>query len=156
MIELRGTCEKQSNLDESDTESDNVIRVFFAEFSSLRFGFTGHLRPCVVNFSLMRVCNLPITQPRKIFFQSSCPPSFPLLPSPSSPLSPSLILLPSPFFPSPSFPLPPSLLLFPPPPPGRKSGKGCYVYSGRKGKNKNLNTEAEGILERYRQPMLGR
>lgn len=38
---------------------------------------------------------------------------------------------------------------------GRKSGKGCYVYSGRKGKNKNLNTEAEGILERYRQPMLG-
>ena len=36
MIELRGTCEKQSNLDESDTESDNVIRVFFAEFSSLR------------------------------------------------------------------------------------------------------------------------
>ena len=40
--------------------------------------------------------------------------------------------------------------------PGRKSGKGCYVYSGRKGKNKNLNTDAESILERYKQPVLGR
>lgn len=33
---------------------------------------------------------------------------------------------------------------------GRKSGQGCYVYSGRKGKTKKVNTEAEALLEKYR------
>ena len=37
---------------------------------------------------------------------------------------------------------------------GRKSGKGCYVYSGKK--NKSVNTEAEALLEKYRIPMTGR
>lgn len=40
--------------------------------------------------------------------------------------------------------------------PGRKSGKGCYVYSGRKGKNKAVNSEAEQLLEKYRIPIKGR
>lgn len=39
---------------------------------------------------------------------------------------------------------------------GRKSGKGCYVYSGRKGKNKTVNQEAEKLLEKYRIPVRGR
>ena len=39
---------------------------------------------------------------------------------------------------------------------GRKSGKGCYVYSGRKGKNKAVNQEAEKLMEKYRIPMRGR
>lgn len=38
---------------------------------------------------------------------------------------------------------------------GRKSGKGCYVYSGRKGKNKTVNQEAEKLLEKYRIPVRG-
>lgn len=38
---------------------------------------------------------------------------------------------------------------------GRKSGKGCYVYSGRKGKSKTVNTDAEAILKKYRLPMKG-
>ena len=37
---------------------------------------------------------------------------------------------------------------------GRKSGKGCYVYSGKK--NKSVNTEAEALLEKYRIPINGR
>ena len=32
---------------------------------------------------------------------------------------------------------------------GRKSGKGCYVYSGKKGKGKTINKEAEKIMEKY-------
>ena len=39
---------------------------------------------------------------------------------------------------------------------GRKSGKGCYVYSGKKGKSRALNTEAEKIMEKYRIPLKGR
>ena len=38
---------------------------------------------------------------------------------------------------------------------GRKSGKGCYVYGGSKGKNRSVNTEAESILEKYRLPLKG-
>ncbi len=38
---------------------------------------------------------------------------------------------------------------------GRKSGHGCYVYSGRKGKTKNVNAEAEAILQKYRIPVKG-
>lgn len=38
---------------------------------------------------------------------------------------------------------------------GRKSGKGCYVYSGRKGKNKQPNTEAEALLEKFHIPIKG-
>eukprot|EP00731_Ephydatia_muelleri_P031720 Em0023g227a len=33
---------------------------------------------------------------------------------------------------------------------GRKSGKGCYVYSGRKGKDKSVNKDAEAIVQNYR------
>ena len=46
----------------------------------------------------------------------------------------------------------------PPPPslPGRKTGKGCFVYSGRKGKSKSVNTEAVQLLEKYRMPVKGR
>ena len=39
---------------------------------------------------------------------------------------------------------------------GRKSGKGCYVYSGRKGKDKSVNKDAEAIIENYRVPIKGR
>ena len=39
---------------------------------------------------------------------------------------------------------------------GRKSGKGCYVYSGRKGKSKAVNQEAEKLMEKYRIPIRGR
>ena len=42
------------------------------------------------------------------------------------------------------------------PPTGRKSGKGCYVYGGRKGKSKTVNQEAEKLLEKYRIPIKGR
>jgi enoyl-CoA hydratase/long-chain 3-hydroxyacyl-CoA dehydrogenase len=38
---------------------------------------------------------------------------------------------------------------------GRKSGKGCYVYAGRKGKDKSVNTEAQSILEKYQLPVKG-
>ena len=38
---------------------------------------------------------------------------------------------------------------------GRKSGKGCYVYTGKKGKNRSVNTEAETLLEKYRVPIKG-
>jgi len=38
---------------------------------------------------------------------------------------------------------------------GRKNGKGCYVYSGRKGKSKSVNQEAEQLLEKYRIPIKG-
>jgi enoyl-CoA hydratase/long-chain 3-hydroxyacyl-CoA dehydrogenase len=36
---------------------------------------------------------------------------------------------------------------------GRKSGKGCYVYTGKK--DKSVNTEAENLLQKYRIPMEG-
>ena len=39
---------------------------------------------------------------------------------------------------------------------GRKTGKGCYIYSGRKGKSKAVNKEAEQILEKYRIPVKGK
>ena len=38
---------------------------------------------------------------------------------------------------------------------GRKSGKGCYVYSGSKGKDKSVNKDAEAILQNYRIPVKG-
>ena len=41
-------------------------------------------------------------------------------------------------------------------PQGRKSGKGCYVYSGRKGKDKSVNKDAEAIVQNYRIPVKGR
>lgn len=37
---------------------------------------------------------------------------------------------------------------------GRKSGKGCYVYSDSK--SKTVNEEAEKLLEKYRIPIKGR
>lgn len=36
---------------------------------------------------------------------------------------------------------------------GRKSGKGCYVYSGRK---KTINSQAENILQKYKIENKGR
>lgn len=39
---------------------------------------------------------------------------------------------------------------------GRKTGKGCYVYSGKKGKDRSVNTDAEALLEKYRMPINGR
>ena len=36
---------------------------------------------------------------------------------------------------------------------GRKSGKGCYVYTDG---NRSVNDEAEKLLEKYRMPLTGR
>jgi enoyl-CoA hydratase/long-chain 3-hydroxyacyl-CoA dehydrogenase len=38
---------------------------------------------------------------------------------------------------------------------GRKSGKGCFNYSGRKGKNKTENTEAQELLQQFSVPQRG-
>ena len=36
---------------------------------------------------------------------------------------------------------------------GRKSGKGCYIYTGRK---KSVNSQAENILKKYKIENKGR
>ena len=40
--------------------------------------------------------------------------------------------------------------------PGRKSGKGCFNYSGRKGKDKTENKEARELLQQFSIPLNGR
>ena len=40
--------------------------------------------------------------------------------------------------------------------PGRKSGKGCFNYSGRKGKDKTENKEAQELLQQFNIPLNGR
>ena len=39
---------------------------------------------------------------------------------------------------------------------GRKTGKGCYVYSGKRGKDRSVNEEAAAIVEKYKIPISGR
>ena len=40
--------------------------------------------------------------------------------------------------------------------PGRKSGKGCFNYSGRKGRDKTENKEAQELLQQFSIPLKGR
>ena len=40
--------------------------------------------------------------------------------------------------------------------PGRKSGKGCFNYSGRKGRDKTENKEAQELLQQFSIPLRGR